>query len=109
MSDRKTEKRQFHECKQSAVMWPVTRKIQQSTSSGQESVIFPISSQLKQYISIRARPSLMTRSVAFTTDASMIFVLQANKVSPKTQKGRGRFRYLLTKNTNTVETILSMV
>ena len=50
MSDRKTEKRRFHECKQSAATWPVTRKIQQWTSSGQESVIFPSSSQLKQSI-----------------------------------------------------------
>ena len=31
---------------------------------------------------IRSRPSLMTRSAAFTTDGSLIFVLQANKISP---------------------------
>ena len=31
---------------------------------------------------IRSRPSLMTRSAALTTDGSLIFVLQANKVSP---------------------------
>ena len=33
----------------------------------------------------------------------MIFVFQADKISPKMQKGRDRFRYLHTKNTNTVE------
>ena len=52
---------------------------------------------------VRARPRLMTRSVAFMTGGNLIFVLQANKVSPKTQKGRDRFRYLHTKNTNSVE------
>ena len=30
-------------------------------------------------------------------------MLQADKISPKTQKGRDRFRYLHTKNTKTVE------
>ena len=52
---------------------------------------------------VKARLGLMTRSVTFTTGGSLIFVLQADKISPKTQKGRDRFRYLHTKNTNTVE------
>ena len=45
----------------------------------------------------------MTRSVTFTTGGSLIFVRLADKISPKTQKGRDRFRYLHSKNTNTVE------
>ena len=52
---------------------------------------------------IGARPSLITRPVAFTTGGNLTFVLHANKVSPKTQKGRDRFRYLHTKNTSSVE------
>ena len=52
---------------------------------------------------IRARSGLITRSVPFMTGESLIFVLQANKVSPTTQKGRDRFRYLHTKITNSVE------
>ena len=52
---------------------------------------------------IMAHSTLMTRSVAFTPGGSLIFVLQANKVPPKAQKRRNRFRYLHTKNTNSVE------
>ena len=48
---------------------------------------------------VRVRLGLMTRSVIFTTGGSLIFVLQADKISPKTQKGGDRFRYLHTKNT----------
>ena len=51
---------------------------------------------------IRTHPSLMTRSNAFTKGKSLIFVPQ-EKIPPKTQKGRDRFRYLHTKNTNSVE------
>ena len=52
---------------------------------------------------IRARASLMARSVQFTTGGILIFVLQVNKVSPKTQKRRDTFRYLHNKKTNSVE------
>ena len=40
---------------------------------------------------VGARLGLMTRSVTFTTGGSLIFVLQADKISPKAQKGRDRF------------------
>ena len=50
VSDRKTEERQFHEYKKTPAMWPVTRQIEQWTFSGQESVICPSCSQLKQII-----------------------------------------------------------
>ena len=35
---------------------------------------------------VRAPPSLMNRSIAFTTGGSLVFVLQANYIPPKMQK-----------------------
>ena len=50
VSDRKREEGRFHEKEKSAAMRPATWQMQQWTSSGQESVISPSSSQLTQNI-----------------------------------------------------------
>ena len=100
VSDRKREELRFHENEQSAAMWPATNAAENffRTGIGHMPKFFAIKAKYT-----RAHPSLMTRSIPFTTGGSLIFVLQANKVTPKEQKRRDRFRYLHTKNANSVE------